>query len=289
MLSLAIDDFMLPLHCYVNVGADERGNRGDVITPARFWLDLHPCLLIFPFHKSISTLRCKVLNKTIKTFVISPFRALARVIWRSWTAGYFTGDGVELNTGQAAGARGGRLCRGSLCDAPLTACALNGKVWGDALVTGVKVTLTVALGWLEVASGTAQTILPQILEEVPGETHVDPGVTAAVEAGQQHGDDEGRGCRRWDSRQRDVTTHLGTDIPDDTLTITWRHQANVWISLAHCMLQHTSTLYVPDTILSFIRASCLIRRRRGAAETGRWTNLQLCLKRGLLRGRNMIF
>lgn len=103
------------------------------------------------------------------------------------------------------GREGGRLCRGRLCDAPLTACALNGKVWGDALVTGVEVTLTVALGWwLEVTSGTAQKILPQILEQMPGETHVDPGVTAAVEAGQQHGDDERHGCRRWDS-EREIT------------------------------------------------------------------------------------
>lgn len=39
----------------VNVGADERGNRADVTTPAKLWLDLQPCLLIFPFYKSIST------------------------------------------------------------------------------------------------------------------------------------------------------------------------------------------------------------------------------------------
>lgn len=191
---------MHPLHCYVIGGADERGNRADVTSPAKLWLDLRPCLLIFPFHKSISTL---VLNKTIKTFVIRPFVAQARDIWRSRTVGYFTGNSVGLKTGQEAGERrggAGILRRGSLCDAPLTAGALDGKVWGDALVTGVKVTLTVALGRLEVASGTAQTILPQVLEEMSGETHVDPGVTAAVEAGQQHGDDEGCGCRRWDSR-----------------------------------------------------------------------------------------
>lgn len=32
------------------------------------------------------------------------------------------------------------------------------------------------------------------MEEVPGVEHVDPGVAAAVEAGQEHGDDEGGGC-----------------------------------------------------------------------------------------------
>jgi len=63
-------------------------------------------------------------------------------------------------------------------------------------VTGVKVTLTPALGGLEVASGTAQKVLLKILEQMPSEAHVDPGVTAAVEAGQQHRDDEGHSCRR---------------------------------------------------------------------------------------------
>lgn len=99
------------------------------------------------------------------------------------------------------GKAGGCLCGGSLCDTPLTASALNGKGWGVALVTGVKVTLTAALGWLEVASGTAQKVLPKILEQMPSEAHVDPGVAAAVEAGQQHGDDEGHGCRRQEREE----------------------------------------------------------------------------------------
>lgn len=47
---------------------------------------------------------------------------------------------------------------------------------------------------------------------MPGEAHVDPGVAAAVEAGQQHGDDEGHGCRRQE-REREghycaVTTRM---------------------------------------------------------------------------------
>lgn len=61
---------------------------------------------------------------------------------------------------------------------------------------GVKVPLAVALGRLEVAGGAAQKILPEIVEEMSGKAHVDPGVAAAVEAGQQHGDDEGHSCGR---------------------------------------------------------------------------------------------
>ena len=37
---------------------------------------------------------------------------------------------------------------------------------------------------------------------MPCEAHVDPGVTAAIEAGQQHGDDEGHGCRRGQGEER---------------------------------------------------------------------------------------
>lgn len=33
------------------------------------------------------------------------------------------------------------------------------------------------------------------MKEVAREEHVDPGVAAAVEAGQEHGDDERRSCR----------------------------------------------------------------------------------------------
>lgn len=87
-------------------------------------------------------------------------------------------------------------CGGGLCDAPLTAGALDGKVGGDALVAGVKVGLAGALGRLEVTRRAAQKGLPELLEEMPSKAHVDPGVAAAVEAGQQHGDDEGRGWRR---------------------------------------------------------------------------------------------
>lgn len=60
-------------------------------------------------------------------------------------------------------------------------------------MAGVEVTVTVALGRLEVAVGAAREVLPEVLEQVSRKAHVDPGVAAAVEAGQQHGDDEGHG------------------------------------------------------------------------------------------------
>ena len=100
------------------------------------------------------------------------------------------------------GCEGACSCGGSLCDAPLAARALDDKGGGVALVAGVKVTLTAALGRLEVVSRTAQKVLPKILEKVPGEAHIDPRVTAAVEAGQQHGDDEGHGCRRREGERK---------------------------------------------------------------------------------------
>lgn len=52
-----------------------------------------------------------------------------------------------------------------------------------------------------VAGGAAEEALHELLEEVACEEHVDPGVAAAVEAGQEHGDDESRGCRRWEERR----------------------------------------------------------------------------------------
>lgn len=43
--------------------------------------------------------------------------------------------------------------------------------------------------------------LRQVLEQVSSEAHVDPGVTAAVKAGQQHGDDK---SHVWGQRHRPV-------------------------------------------------------------------------------------
>lgn len=50
-------------------------------------------------------------------------------------------------------------------------------------------------GPLQVAGRAAEEALHKLVEEVAREKHVDPGVAAAVEAGQEHGNDEGRGCR----------------------------------------------------------------------------------------------
>lgn len=46
-------------------------------------------------------------------------------------------------------------------------------------------------GGCHVLSTAAEEALHQVLEKVTSKEHVDPGVTAAVETGQQHGDDEG--------------------------------------------------------------------------------------------------
>lgn len=47
---------------------------------------------------------------------------------------------------------------------------------------------------LQVPSRAAEEALHEFVEEVACEEHVDPRVAAAVEAGQEHGNDEGRGC-----------------------------------------------------------------------------------------------
>lgn len=140
-----------------------------------------------------------------------------RYMWRSQTAACCKMPGGRLDEGWM---RGDRLCRRCLCDAPLTAGALDNKCWGDALVAGVEFRLAVALGWLEVASGAAQKALPEILEEVSGEAHVDPGVTAAVEAGEEHGDDEGHGCGSG-QRQGCYCAAETTQMKDFTLFYLW--------------------------------------------------------------------
>lgn len=93
---------------------------------------------------------------------------------------------------------------GRLRDAPLAAGALNDQGGRDALVTGVQVALAAAPRRIEVAPGAAQEILSQVVEEVAREAHVDPRVATTVEAGQQHGDDEGHSCRKGQERNRQV-------------------------------------------------------------------------------------
>lgn len=58
-----------------------------------------------------------------------------------------------------------------------------------------------------VFTAAAAEALHQVLEQVSGEEHVDPGVTAAVKTGQQHGDDEGH---VWGHRQRVVVSLMQT-------------------------------------------------------------------------------
>lgn len=58
--------------------------------------------------------------------------------------------------------------------------------------------ITVTGGSRQVLFTAAEEALPQVLEQVTGKEHVDPGVAAAVETRQQHGNDEGH---FWGERQ----------------------------------------------------------------------------------------
>lgn len=80
-------------------------------------------------------------------------------------------------------------CAGRVREAPLTAGILDDVSGGRALVRAL---VFAAAGRVcQITSATAEEAPQQVLEEVTGKEHVDPGVTAAVQAGQQHGDDEG--------------------------------------------------------------------------------------------------
>lgn len=102
--------------------------------------------------------------------------------------------GERIGSGAGPGASERRtLCGGGLSDAPLAAGAFDDVRGGVALAAGVLVALAAALGRLQVVRRAAEQRLAQVVEQVAGEEHVDPGVAAAVEAGQEHGDDEGHG------------------------------------------------------------------------------------------------
>lgn len=90
------------------------------------------------------------------------------------------------------------LCGRCLGNASLAAGALHDINGGVALAAGVVLQITAALRGLQVVCRTAQKVLLQVMEQVSSKTHVDPGVTTAVQTGQQHGDDEGHGCERRD-------------------------------------------------------------------------------------------
>lgn len=89
---------------------------------------------------------------------------------------------------------------GCVCEAPLAALVLDDVSGGAALVPAWSI--AAAGGGCQVLSAAAEEATRQVLEQVTGKEHVDPGVTAAVEAGQQHGDDEGHGCRRREGERR---------------------------------------------------------------------------------------
>lgn len=82
---------------------------------------------------------------------------------------------------------------GRLHEAPLArALAAEAEGGGVALLADGQVARRPRL---QVARGAAEEAPHQVVEEVPRVQHVDPGVAAAVEAGQEHGDDEGGGCK----------------------------------------------------------------------------------------------
>lgn len=82
---------------------------------------------------------------------------------------------------------------GWMHEAPLArALAAEDEGGGVALLADAEVARRPRL---QVARGAAEEAPHQVVEEVPGVQHVDPGVAAAVEAGQEHGDDEGGGCK----------------------------------------------------------------------------------------------
>lgn len=82
---------------------------------------------------------------------------------------------------------------GWLHEAPLArAFAAEDEGGGVALLADAQVTRRPRL---QIVRGAAEEPSHQVVEEVPRVQHVDPGVAAAVEAGQEHGDDEGGGCK----------------------------------------------------------------------------------------------
>ena len=87
---------------------------------------------------------------------------------------------------------------GCVCEAPLAALVLDDVGGGAALVPARSI--AAAGGGCQVLSAAAEEATRQVLEQVTGKEHVDPGVTAAVEAGKQHGDDEGHVCGKTQRR-----------------------------------------------------------------------------------------
>lgn len=85
------------------------------------------------------------------------------------------------------------MCRypsaGCVREAPLAACVLDDTSDGVTFVPALMI--AAAGGRRQGLSAAAGEAPHEVLEQVTGKEHVDPGVTAAVETRQQHGDNEG--------------------------------------------------------------------------------------------------
>lgn len=78
---------------------------------------------------------------------------------------------------------------GCVSQAPHTAAVFDVKRGGASLVPALLIALA---GWVcNIVSAAAAEALYQVMEQVTGKEHIDPGITAAVKASKQHGDDEG--------------------------------------------------------------------------------------------------
>lgn len=136
--------------------------------------------------------------------------------------------------GQAYGS-----CRGWLRTAPLTrAATTQDEGGGVAFLANARLSRPAAL---QVPSRAAEEALHEFVEEMAREEHVDPWVAAAVEAGQEHGNDEGRSCGAGREEKRTGVT-LGssqtfptrpmvapaTVIPGTTGWITRQGASHTW-------------------------------------------------------------
>lgn len=110
------------------------------------------------------------------------------------------------------------LCGRCLRNASLAAGALHNISGGVALAARVVLQLAAALRRLQVTCWTAQKVLLQVMKQVSSKAHVDPGVTTAVQAGQQHGDNEGHCCERRDKHSSLLlTTEFKKAISDPVI------------------------------------------------------------------------
>lgn len=139
---------------------------------------------------------------------------------------FYRGVPKALSTAEKQGRAGGASRRGGLREAPLAhALAAEDEGGGVALLADAQVARRPRL---QVARGAAEEAPHQVVEEVPRVQHVDPRVAAAVEAGQEHGDDEGRGCKAerairvlWGRE----SPREGTGAPGHTALLQ-KHQSN---------------------------------------------------------------